>query len=133
MSKIVYCHNRNEEFLYDEGLDISLGVAVNPKGGSTVAMEPIQSWLLDTVAQGDSIQRKIGIARCSEDDNYCKKTGRELAKSRMKTKTLVVVNVIKNTDQPTVVFFEDEDDNLFELKVSKDPYCAILVRMLDDN
>jgi hypothetical protein len=126
--KVVYCHNRevNQEIA-------KLGtIVVEPKGGSTVAMEAIPSWLLDNLQQGDSIVRKIGIARCSEDDNYCKKTGRELAFSRLKQKTLTVINLVKFAPTYTIVFFEDEDGNLFEVKKSSDPYCARLIRMLDD-
>lgn len=127
--KLVYCHNRN----YEENQDKTFGhyLEVSPRGGSTVAMESIPSWLLDTIQQGDSIVRKVGIARCSEDDNYCKKTGREIAQSRLKQKTLTVVNIVKIGTFVTV-FFEDEDGNLFEVKKSSDPYCARLVRMLDD-
>jgi hypothetical protein len=123
--KIVYSHNRE----YKE--HATYGVSVSPRGGSTVAMESIQSWLLTQLQQGDTIVRKVGIARCSEDDNYCKKTGRELALSRMKSQTLTAVNIVKMGNVVTV-FFEDQNDNLFEVKTSKDVDCAILVRMLED-
>ena len=132
--KIIYCHNRN--------IDPAVGVmrsddaqyfgTINPRGGSTVAMESIPSWLLDTIEQGSSIVRKVGIARCSEDDNYDRKKGREIAESRLKQVTLTVVNIVKIGPAVTV-FFEDENDNLFEVKKSGDPYCARLIRMLDDN
>lgn len=127
--KLVYCHNR----MYEENQDKTFGhyLEVSPRGGSTVSMESIQSWLLDTIQQGDSIVRKVGIARCSEDDNYCKKTGREIAQSRLKQTMLTVVNIVKIGPSVTV-FFEDENDNLFEVKKSTDPYCARLVRMLDE-
>lgn len=127
--KIVYCHNRIYDFYDDE---LGTFAKLNSRGGSTVAMEAIPSWLLDTLAQGDSIVRKVGIARCSDEDNYCRKTGRELAQSRMKTTSLTVINLVK-TDDATIVFFEDEAGNLFEIKKSADPYCARLIRMLDDH
>lgn len=123
--KILYCHNR-EHKLVEEFPSYEV-LTVNPRGGTTVAMEVIPSWLLDTLAQGDTIIRKVGIARCSKDDNYNKKTGRELALSRMKTKTLTVINLATET-----ILVEDEDDNIFEIKKSKDKDCAILVRILDD-
>lgn len=118
--KVIYCHNR--ELVEGE---------IQPRGGSTVAMESIQSWVLDTLEQGSSIVRKVGISRCSDDDNYCRKTGRQIAESRLKSTTLTVVNLVKMGDFVTV-FFEDENDNLFEIKKSNDPYCARLIRMLDD-
>lgn len=124
--KLAYCHNR----VMDE--DIDSPVVISPRGGSTVAMESIQSWLLDQLQQGDTIVRKVGIARCSEDDNYCKKTGREIAESRLKQTTLTVVNIVR-LGELVVVFFEDENGNLFEVKKSTDPYCARLIRMLDDH
>jgi hypothetical protein len=128
--KTVYCHNREIEEVLNPTSEFILA-RVSPSGGSTVAMEPVQSWLLDTFQQGDSIQRKVGIARCSIDDNYCKKTGRELAESRMKTTTLTVINIVKHEGR-TTVFLEDANDNLFELQKTNDPHCARLVRMLDD-
>lgn len=133
--KVVYCHNRNynDDYKFREKgrLIITNRTVASPRGGSTVAMEAIQSWVLDTLEQGSSIVRKVGIARCSDEDNYEKKKGREIAFSRLKQKTLTVVNLVKIGPYVTV-FFEDEDDNLYEVKKSKDPNCAILVRMLDD-
>lgn len=126
--KIVYCHNRivlPAVPFYNQPEEIW------SKGGSTVAMEAIPSWLLDNLQQDDSIVRKVGIAVCSTDDNYCRKTGRELAESRLKQTTLTVVNLV-NIGGFVIVFFEDDNGNLFEVKKSNDPYCAILVRKLDD-
>jgi hypothetical protein len=126
--KIVYCHNRiilPAVPFYDQPEEI------HSRGGSTVAMEVVQSWLLDNLTQGDAIVRKVGIARCSLDDNYDKSKGRELALSRLKSTELTVVNIVKMGVQ-TTVFLEDANDNLFELKKSKDKDCAILVRMLEE-
>lgn len=130
--KVVYCHNRVYKYwiVSDQRPTPKTG-ELSSRGGSTVAMEAIQSWVLDTLEQGSSIVRKVGIARCSDEDNYEKKKGREIAFSRLKQKTLTVVNIVKIGPYVTV-FFEDEDDNLYEVKKSKDPNCAILVRMLDD-
>jgi len=38
----------------------------------------------------DGVQ--VGVAICSEKDNYCKKTGRELATTRFKNKKTVISN-----------------------------------------
>lgn len=79
--KVVYCHNR--EYTGGSGFRTRIGdrefpeygiLTINPRGGSTVAMEAIPSWLLDTIEMGSTIERKVGIARCSDEDNYCKKT-----------------------------------------------------------
>lgn len=129
--KVVYCHNR--DYIIPPLPKTEYGseaIEVSPRGGSTVAMEAIPSWLLDTIQQGDTIVRKVGIARCSDEDNYCKKTGRELAFSRLKQKTLTVVNIVRIGPSVTV-FFEDENENLFEVKKSTSD-TARLIRMLDD-
>lgn len=128
--KVVYCHNRTyNQTQRMDGTSLNL----SPRGGSTVAMEAIPSWLLDTIEMGSTIERKVGIARCSDEDNYCKKTGRELAHSRLKSTLLKVVNIVKyGVEGNTIVFFEDKNKNLFEVKKSSDPYCARLVRMLDE-
>jgi hypothetical protein len=131
--KVVYCHNREIEpnpgvMRMDDAMFFG---TVAPRGGSTVAMEAIQSWLLDTLEQGSTIVRKVGIAKCSTDDNYCKKTGRELAQSRLKQTTLTVVNIVKMGPSVTV-FFEDDNGNLFEVKKTNDLHCARLIRMLND-
>lgn len=131
--KVVYCHNRKYDVV-DNFPDIGgmENLVLSARGGTTVAMESIPSWILDMICQGDSIVRKVGIARCSDDDNYCKKRGREIAESRLKQTSLTVVNIVRIAKFVTV-FFEDENDNLFEVKTSGDPQCARLVRMLDDN
>lgn len=125
--KIIYSHNRKTN--ENSGPDFG---EIKPRGGTTVAMEAIQSWLLDTLDVGSTIVRKVGIARCSTDDNYCRKTGRELAQSRLKQTTLTVMNLVRFDPSYTVVFFEDEVGNLFEVKKSTGD-TARLVRMLDDN
>lgn len=126
--KIIYCHNRN----YDVDEDTYLyRLKVDPRGGSTVAMEAIQSWYLDTAQVGDFIERRVGIARCSLEDNYCKKTGRDLAKSRMKLKRLTLIKIAEGLDRKTYIY-QDSDGHLFEFRKSPDAYCAILIRMLED-
>lgn len=132
--KTVYSHNRKfeSEKCWDCYNDTPGAVTMNPKGGTTVAMEVIQSWLLDTIQQGDTIVRKVGIAKCSDDDNFCRKTGREIAQSRLKQTTLTAINIVK-VRETVIVFFEDQSGNMFEVKKSADPQCARLVRMLDDN
>lgn len=134
--KVVYSHNRVVDLIMDDSLvfnsDCVQGrLETSPRGGVTVAMEVIQSSLLPYLGQGDTIVRKLGLAKCSDEDNYCKKTGRELAFSRLKETTLTVVNIVKLLAF-VIVFFEDEDGNLYEVKSSNDPDCAILVRMLNE-
>lgn len=134
--KIVYCHERNMEMkvtgqsptdnqtLYGE-------IIIAPKGGTTAAIESIQSWVINTLEPGMTIQRKVGLAKCSDEDNYNKKIGRDLAQSRMKLTTLTVIKRIEIGDFTSVIF-EDDNKNLFEFKATSDQYCARFTRILNE-
>lgn len=120
--KIVYSHNRLYKQHYDSFNDYFYD-EILPKGGITIAIEAIPSYLLDTLKYGDTIVKKVGVARCSTEDNFCKKTGRELAESRLKSTTLTVRTVLKDEGFCYVVF-EDENGNVFQATPSKDIYCS---------
>jgi hypothetical protein len=75
----VFC-SPSSEFIY----------VMQATGGTTVAMEEIPNWLLSQLNIGDTFEKKIGFAYCSDEDNYNKKTGASLAKERMKLKKLTV-------------------------------------------
>jgi hypothetical protein len=86
---MIYFHWRKyQDIVHSTDGDITV-VAGN--GGSTICMEPIQGWFFDQLKEGDFFDKKIGMARCHPDDTYCKKTGREEALKKAKTKRLVVV------------------------------------------
>lgn len=63
-------YSRTRGWIDDNGI-ISRGEEPNARGGST--------WVLLGFRSGRSV---TGVARCSESDNFCYKTGRELAMSR---------------------------------------------------
>lgn len=98
---IQFVHNRK----YENGLIKSA------KGGTTIAMEPIQAWFFDTLQIGDFFEKKVGIARCSLEDNYCKKTGRDLAVSRLKPTRLTVIRQLGNG-----IVVEDKNGALYYLR-----------------
>lgn len=105
--KIVYTHVRQytteEYFPYIGGLDT---VNLNPRGGTTLAMQQIEPWYFDTLEPGTFFELSIGKAKCSVKDNYCKKTGRDLALERMKPRRVTVLDVIYG-----IVILKDEKDN----------------------
>lgn len=84
-----------------------------PRGGTTIAIESLKPWFHKTLVLGEKITKQIGKARCSEQDNYNKKTGRELAKSRMTKVVLTVVNI-----DGEHITLEDENKSRYEFKGS---------------
>lgn len=76
MRQIQYVHERHFD---SKGL--------KAKGGRTVVSEKITKTEFEAVVPSlntPGFILKVGFAECSKKDNYCKKTGRDLAKSRMK-------------------------------------------------
>jgi hypothetical protein len=71
-------------------------------GGVTIAVEDLKPWILQTLNPSDFFEKKIGIAVCSKEDRFNKKTGRELAQSRAKLQRLTVQKVVKELDKTTV-------------------------------
>jgi RNA 3'-terminal phosphate cyclase len=95
--KIQFCHVRDAKildlknmtpeqiFLFAQtATEINVGLA--PTGGMTVAVEvpTVEEFEKLNPSLEHPVYPKIGIAHCSKTDNYCKKTGRELAISRLK-------------------------------------------------
>lgn len=87
---------------------------LSSRGGETIAMEELQPWFVKSLAIGDFFEKKIGEAKCSKEDNYCKKTGRELAKSRMKLRKLKVIG-LETQGENFTCFLEDDRGNVYEL------------------
>jgi len=111
---IQFCHARKyiptfnlSNFTYESVL--------SARGGTTVAMQEIQSWLIETLKPGDFFTKSVGVARCSDKENYNKKTGRDIAESRMKP---VVLTVVSNKDYSGVriLILKDSNGNLFDLQ-----------------
>lgn len=82
-------------------------------GGATIAMEELKPWILPTLNPGDFFEKKIGIAVCSKQDRFNKKTGRELARSRAKLQKLTIQKVIKELDKTTVSML-DSSGNTYQ-------------------
>lgn len=110
---IQFCHNRKyDTFLGHDGY--TLDGVISPRGGTTVAMEVPELWFVNTLKVGDFFEKRVGTARCSDDDNYSKKIGRDLAVSRMKQTRLTVVTVVSD-----IVILEDKSGALFGLRKGK--------------
>ena len=75
---------------------------LSSKGGETFAVEEIQAWLVHSLQVGETIEKSVGYARCSDEDNYCKSIGRELARGRMKKKKLMVTGIYTNEKEAII-------------------------------
>lgn len=112
---IQYYHNRvyhfTEYFAEVGGLSVDRAKA---KGGKTIALEVFEPWLFDQLVVGDFLEKRVGIARCSYDDNYNKKIGRELAASRLKLRKLTVMQKMND-----LLVLLDEYGNYYVLRKTK--------------
>ncbi len=86
----------------------------NVNGGITVAMEELPIWLVNELEVGNTLEKRIGIAKCSDSDRFVKSTGRELASSRMKLKKLTVKDTLLLNNSRRIVL-EDSNNNTFHL------------------
>lgn len=113
---VQFCHKRIFEngYKYND-YSSTYGLIESPKGGETIALEVIEPWFFDTLTVNDFFEKRVGTARCSDEDNYCKKTGRELALSRMKPRRLLVKSMVGN-EQEKIIVLVDKDENQFVLK-----------------
>lgn len=119
---IQYCHKRKYEngsgkvFQLGDKLYSEYGMLqISSKGGETVALEVIEPWFFDSLTVNDFFEKKVGFARCSDDDNYCKKTGREFSTSRMKSVRLVVKQILTNGEEKLLILM-DANNNLYTLQ-----------------
>lgn len=112
MQNVLFVHNRNSRsFRQAGGKWIE---TIDGRGGATIAMEELQAWFFEDLKLFDFFDKKIGKARCSEEDNFSKKAGRDLALSRMKIKTLTVVDV-DNQEKSKTVTLRDKEGSLYLL------------------
>ena len=74
-TKIQYIHVRKKEHLW-----LARGDVILPQGGYTIAYT-MQHFLNEDVTPWWAIT--CGIARCSDKDNFCKKTGRDFSAERL--------------------------------------------------
>jgi hypothetical protein len=113
---------------YHERLMDSNNCSVSAKGGFTIAMEDIQPWFFETLVPGDFFEKKVGLARCSTDDNFCKKTGREVAEKAAKLRKLTVRNVFMDENSRSM-FLQDDLGLVYELVKYKKAKAVFLVRI----
>lgn len=85
---------------------------VHALGGTTVAMEELSSWIMSELKVGDFWTKKVGIAVCSIEDRYNRKTGRDLSLARMKLVKLTVTSLL-HTSVSSSATLEDEKGNLY--------------------
>jgi hypothetical protein len=109
---IQFVHNRRLEEV-ENTYEWQLRIA--SRGGETVAMQALEPWFIESLTPGDFFTKQVGFAVCSDEDNYCKKTGRELAKSRMKNMVFTVIGNQQFTVDRLVVL-QDEKDRLYVIK-----------------
>ena len=64
---ILFHHKRNI------GLNKHWDSCIEALGGSTIAIEQLKPWVLETLEVGDFFEKKIGISVCSPEDRYNKK------------------------------------------------------------
>ena len=78
------------------------------KGGTTFAVEKLNSNTLLNVVVGGTIHIKFGVARCNKTDNFNKKIGRELAEKRMVITKFEVTKMIVEKEQLTLFLSNDQ-------------------------
>lgn len=74
---------------------------LSPKGGLTVAVEGMSTELFHKSFQNMfnkefTAELKVGFAVCSDEDSFVKKTGRDLATSRLSKVLVKPIAVVKN-------------------------------------
>lgn len=92
------------------------------KGGFTVAVNvPV----LDGVSIHDMVDVEVGIALCSNKDNYNRSLGRLIANGRL---NLCKMEVISKTDNTIVLFSElDKASFIFEKKKNKIHFTLVTI------
>lgn len=74
---------------------------IDSKGGLTVAVEGVdvevfKQSFMNLFSKDFTVTVKIGFAVCSDKDGFVKKTGRELASSRLKETQIKPIAVVRN-------------------------------------
>lgn len=116
---MTFYHSRN-------WFDLCTGISA--KGGFTAAMEELQPWFFETLLPGDSFEKRIGVAKCHPDENFCKKTGREVAEKNAKLRKLKVVHVSLE-ENCRIAVLQDEQGLSYELYKYKKAKAVFLRRV----
>lgn len=88
-------------------------------GGSTLAVQELEPWFFASLKPGDFFEKRFGLAKCHPKDNFCKKTGRELAESKAKVKRFTVVKIVDTVDKREITFNVDGYGELVMYKSQK--------------
>lgn len=107
---IIYLHSRNV------GQNKFGQYCIDALGGKTVAMESIKPWLVADLKVGDFFDVRVGIAKCSDEDRYNKKIGRDMAKSRMKPSKLTVKSTHHIEDRSNFTLVDDKGNSFMFVK-----------------
>lgn len=111
---IQFNHARKYDIVFEQDGTMNMD-RISSRGGKTIALEVIEAWYFDTLQPGTFFEKMVGSARCSDDDNYNRKTGRELSKSRMKNKRLTCI-AREAVGDTTVIVLQDQDENRYVLR-----------------
>lgn len=124
--KVQFHHKRNYDYVKYSINDDYTGVVkvVKAQGGTTLALqiptvEEFEAFAikpLDHWGFYDSIELEFGMSKCSSEDNYNKKIGREITKGRMKP---IVFWAKKHS--PGIVILVATQGNFPELVLRKSP------------
>jgi hypothetical protein len=109
---ILFHHKRNV------GINKFFAPCIEALGGTTVAIEQPKSWILPTLKVGEFFDKKVGIAKCSDEDRYNKKLGREIAVSRMKPVRLTVKRIVSTDAYTQIEFISDVGSHFIFRKYS---------------
>ena len=112
MANVIFLHKRVGEF--HKNIDGSWSSSVHGRGGETVAMDAIPVWFSRDLKEGDFFEKRVGKSRCSMDDIFCKKTGRQFAESRLKLKKLTVTSV-ENSESEIKIYLRDSQKDTYLL------------------
>ena len=83
---------------------------IKAKGGETVVMQELKSWFINSLNEGEFFTKLVGRAKCSDQDNYNKKIGRELSSSRMKMIKLTVIKILIFSNIKEVELIDEENN-----------------------
>jgi hypothetical protein len=106
--KLQYYHGRIFTPIKKFSYSRTIPTEMSSKGGFTVVIQTPETWLLPTLKEGDFFVKQVGIVKCSMDDLYCRKTGRDLALESIKPTKLTV----KLAGEFTTTL-EDERKNIY--------------------
>lgn len=104
------------DFYYDRQTDYrqfkkrNYTLAPREKGGTTFAFEKLNRTAFHI---GEKVKLKLGVSRCHKDDNFVKKTGRDLAVANMVELEFKVIRILQEAEK---VYYKFENSK-YELEI----------------